>query len=174
MTHFLSALFTPRSVAIIGASSDPEKLGGRPVAHNISFGFTRDLYPVNPGAREVQGLQAYASLDAIERDIDCAIVAVPAAAVEASLDACAKKGVKVAIVFASGFAEVSAEGARKQREMAEKARARGLRLIGPNAMGAMSLAPRFSATFSSIHKHHGGNGWPKPDRKSTRLNSSHT
>ena len=162
MRHFLSHLFTPRSVAIIGASSDADKLGGRPVAHNIEFGFPGGLYPVNAGAGgEVQGLKSYASISDVPEAVDCAIVSVPAAAVEATVLACAARGVKIAVVFSSGFAEFSADGARRQREIAEKARDAGIRLLGPNSMGAMSFAPRFSATFTSINRHFAGKGWPE-------------
>ena len=102
MSHFLENLFRPKSLAIIGASSDPDKLGGRPVAHNLEFNYSGRLLPVNASAAEVQGLKAYASIADIDGPIDCAIVSVPAAAVEAAVLACAKQGVKIAVVFSSG------------------------------------------------------------------------
>lgn len=160
-SSFLRPLFYPRSIAIVGASTDPKKIGGQPLACTLQRGFKGAIYPVNANSPEVQGLKAYPSLSAIEGPVDCAIVAVPAPAVTGAIEECGRKGVKLAVVFSSGFAEAGAAGAKAQDKLLAAARAGGVRMIGPNAMGAYSLEPGFVATFTSAFEHHGGQGWPK-------------
>ena len=161
MNDILQRLFYPKAVAIIGASNNPVKIGGRPIAQNREVGFSGRLYPVNPGAAEVQGLKAYASVQAIPDDLDCAIVSLPAASVAAAVEACAEKRVPLAVVFSSGFAEYNEDGRRAQERLAEIARSSGMRLLGPNTMGALSIDGAFSATFTSISQSGGGGSWPR-------------
>jgi acyl-CoA synthetase (NDP forming) len=112
--HSLDPLFHPASVALIGASSDPERIGGRPLRFLLEGGFQGALYPVNrSGAAEIQGLKAYASLLDVPGPVDNAIIAVPVAGVEAAMLECAQKGVRVVQVFTAGFAEVDAAGAQQ-------------------------------------------------------------
>src|SRR3954447_24112224 len=125
--HPLDPLFRPRSVAIVGASSDPNKVGGRPLAFLKKGGWQGRILPVNPGAAEVRGVPAFKSLAAIDEPIDQAIVAVPAAQVLAVADECIARGVKALQVFSSGFGEGPA-AAEAQRELRDKARAGGLRI----------------------------------------------
>jgi len=161
MNDILQRLFYPKAVAIIGASSSPVKIGGRPIVQNRELGFSGRLFPVNPGAEEVQGLKAYPSVQAIPEDLDCAIISVPAPAVPAAVEACAEKRVPLAVVFSSGFAEYSEEGRLAQEHIAEVARASGMRLLGPNTMGALSIDGAFSATFTSIGQSGAGANWPR-------------
>jgi acyl-CoA synthetase (NDP forming) len=161
MGDILQKFFYPKAVAIIGASKDPAKTGGRPIAHNRELGFAGTIYPVNPGAAEVQGWKAYASVQEIPDEIDCAIIAVPAAAVPAAVAGCAEKHVPLAIVLSSGFAEYSEEGRRAQDRLVEIARSGGVRLLGPNTMGGISLDGSFSATFTSLAQGQGKQGWPR-------------
>ena len=101
----LRPLLDPRAVAIIGASTDPSRIGGRPLRYMLEAGFDRPIYPINPNRETVQGLKAYPSIDQAPGPVDCAIIAVPAALVPDALEACAAQGVKSAVVFSAGFAE---------------------------------------------------------------------
>jgi acyl-CoA synthetase (NDP forming) len=144
----LSALFAPRSIAVVGASSNPQKIGGIPVDFQRRFGFEGALYPVNPNADRIQELQAWPSLRDIGQPVDLAILAVPAALVDGALDDAIAAKVKGVVLFSSGFAEIGAEGAAAQVRLGDKARAAGVRLIGPNCLGFMNIARNVYATFS--------------------------
>ncbi len=162
MAHVLDALFNPAAAAIIGASTDPTKIGGRPVHFTKQRGFTGKLYPVNARATEVQGLPAFPDLAAIGEAVDCAIVSVPAPAVTGAIEQCAETGVKIAAVFSSGFAEMGADGAEAQARLVDIARAGNVRLLGPNCMGAFCVSSNWYATFTTAFDHYGGKGWSKP------------
>ncbi|MGJ7507432.1 acetate--CoA ligase family protein [Variovorax sp. GT1P44] len=144
----LDALFSPRSVAVIGASQNPQKVGGMPVQLLKRLGFDGPIYPVNPGAADVQGLTAYASIAAVQEPVDLAVVALPAASVEGAIEQLIAQRVRAAVVLSSGFAEMGEEGARVQARMAERARASGLALLGPNCLGVMNIRRKLFATFS--------------------------
>jgi len=144
----LSALFAPRSIAVVGASSSAQKIGGIPIDYQRRFGFDGALYAVNPKATQVQGLPAWPSLQAIGQPVDLAICAVPAALVDDTLDDAIAAGVKGVVLFSSGFAEVGPEGSAAQARLAQRARAAGVRLIGPNCLGLMNLRRNVYATFS--------------------------
>ncbi|MGJ7570598.1 acetate--CoA ligase family protein [Variovorax sp. RB2P76] len=144
----LSALFAPRSIAVVGASSNPQKIGGIPVDYQRRFGFDGALYPVNPNAERIQELPAWPSLRAIGRPVDLAILSVPAALVDGALDDAIAAKVKGVVLFSSGFAEIGAKGAAAQARLGDKARAAGIRLIGPNCLGFMNIARNVYATFS--------------------------
>ena len=156
----LRALLAPRSVAVVGASSDPARIGGRPVAYTLRAGFAGALYPVNPARETVQGLRAYPDLASIPGEVEFALLAVPAKALEGALDACAAKGVRAAVVFSAGFAEMGAEGAALQARLVAKARAAGLRLLGPNCLGLYNAAVGHCPTFTSFLQ----DGPPPPGR----------
>lgn len=142
------ALFDPRSIAIVGASSNPAKIGGLPVAYLKTHGFAGPIWPVHPTEAEIQGLKAYRSIGDVPGPVDLAICAVPGTAAEATVQACADKGVRALIMFTAGFAEVSAEGAAAQARMAAVARAAGMRLAGPNCMGMANIT---SGAICSFH-----------------------
>ncbi|WP_019656341.1 acetate--CoA ligase family protein [Variovorax atrisoli] len=144
----LSALFAPRSIAVVGASSSPQKIGGIPVDYQRRFGFDGALYPVNPKADRIQDLQAWPTLSAIGRAVDLAILAVPAALVDGALDDAIAAKVKGVVLFSSGFAETGADGMAAQARLGDKARAAGVRLVGPNCLGFMNIARNVYATFS--------------------------
>ncbi|MDA7416862.1 acetate--CoA ligase family protein [Xenophilus arseniciresistens] len=147
-TDSLSALFAPRSIAVVGASSSPQKIGGIPIDYARRFGFDGALYAVNPKAAQVQGLATAPTLRAIGEPVDLAILAVPAALVDEALDDAIAAGVKGVVLFSSGFAEIGAEGAAAQARLAQRARAGGVRLVGPNCLGLMNLRRNVYATFS--------------------------
>jgi acyl-CoA synthetase (NDP forming) len=145
----LSAVFRPRAIAVVGASDDPVKIGGRPLAFLLRHGYAGRVFPVNPSRATVQGLAAFPSVAAIPEDVDLAIVVVPAERVEESLEAAAAKGIKAAIVFSSGFAEVGDAGRAAQARLRALAERTGLRIIGPNCQGFAHLPSRLVATFAS-------------------------
>lgn len=143
------ALFRPRGVAIIGASNDPAKLSGRPLDYLLRLGYRGTIVPVNPRRAEVQGVRSYRSLADAPGPVDLAIVVVPSTSVVQALRDCADGGVKAAIVFASGFAEMGGEGTALQDEIEALCSSTGLRVIGPNCLGTFALPSRTFATFSS-------------------------
>lgn len=149
MTNSLDALFAPKSVAIIGASSDQRRFGGRPIQYLLDAGFEGGIYPVNPARAEIQGLKAYPSISAIEGPVDCAILAISAEATLDTLQACIVKGVRSAILYGAGFSEMGDEGRALQDRVVAMARDAGMRLLGPNCMGLFNAHARFYATFAS-------------------------
>jgi acyl-CoA synthetase (NDP forming) len=142
----LSPLFEPRSVAVIGASTDPLKIGGRPVSF-LKNAFRGPIYPINPKATEIQGLPAYRAIGDIAHHIDLAICTVPGEFAEEALKSCAAKGVRAVVMFSAGFAEVGEEGRLAQERFAEIAQRSGMRLMGPNCMGLANLHAGMVASF---------------------------
>ena len=145
----LDALFNPRSVAIIGASQDPTRIGGRPLRYLKESGFQGAIWPINPRRDRVQGLEARRDIADVPGTIDAAIVAVRADRVLDAIEACAEHGVGAAVVFTSGFAETDATGAARERRMGEIARANGMRILGPNCLGVYNAAIGYLATFTT-------------------------
>ncbi|HYF17904.1 MAG TPA: acetate--CoA ligase family protein [Ramlibacter sp.] len=144
----LSPLFRPRSVAIVGASSDPNKVGGRPLAFLRKAGWTGRILPVNPQGGEVQGVPAFRSLDEIAEPIDQAIIAVPAAQVLATAQQCLAKGARALQVFSAGFGE-GAGAADAQARLKAMAAQAGARVLGPNSLGLFNAADGFFGTFAT-------------------------
>ena len=145
----LRPLLDPGAIAILGASDDPTRIGGRPLRYMLEAGFARPIYPVNPNRATVQGLKCYATIADVPGPVDCALVALPAEIVVEAVEACAAKGVKSTVVFSSGFAETDAEGAARQARLAEVVRRTGIRVVGPNCLGIFNAGIGFYATFSS-------------------------
>ncbi len=152
----LTPLLAPRSVAVIGASSDPRRIGGRPLAYMIERGFTGSILPVNPNRDRVQGLAAYPDIASLPEVPDVAVVAVSAADAVAAVAALARAGTKGAIVLTAGFAEVDAAGATLQAAMVQAAGE--MRLFGPNCLGLFNARIGFFPIFSSSFE----SGWPLP------------
>ncbi len=150
MTTGISLVLNPASVAVIGASENPDKIGGRPVDYLARFGFRGRVFPINPNRTELQGLRSFPNLAALPAPPDVAIIAVPGAQAVAAVDDCAAAGVGVAIMMASGFGE-TAGGKAQERQMAASARARGLRLVGPNSQGLANFATGAVLSFSSMY-----------------------
>jgi acetyl coenzyme A synthetase (ADP forming)-like protein len=153
-------ILKPRSVAVIGASRDPQKIGGAIVANLKRFGFKGPVYPVNRSAMEVQELRSYGSVSAVGAPIDLAVIAVPAEAVEAELADCVRAGVHAAVVISSGFAEVSDAGRARQQRIFELVRQSGMRMVGPNCMGVLNTDPavQLNATFAPLEPPSGNIG----------------
>lgn len=145
----LAPFFTPRSIAVIGASDDPTKIGGRPVRNLILGGYAGRILPVNPRYERVQGLKAFAHISDIGEPVDLAIISLPAVHVPDAVKACADNKVKAAIIFSAGFSEASAEGKSAQDRIRLIAQKSGLRLLGPNCMGTINTRQGVLATFTS-------------------------
>ena len=146
----LRAALEPRSIAIVGASDNPHKVGGRPILYMKRYGYRGAIYPINPGRAEVQGIKAYASIGEVPEAPELAVIAVAGDEAVRAVEECARKGVKVAVVMTSGFGEIGAEGKIAQERMAASARAAGMRLVGPNCQGLANFATGAVANFSTI------------------------
>ena len=144
----LSAIFAPKSVAVVGASDTVAKIGGIPVDFLRKLGYGGKIYPVNPKPGLIQGLQSYPSIAAIGAPVDLAIFAVPANLVPAALDDAISAGVRGVVLFTSGFAETGEMGSRAQVQLRKKALAAGVRLLGPNCLGFMNVRKAVYATFT--------------------------
>jgi acetate---CoA ligase (ADP-forming) len=156
----LTPLLAPRSVAVLGASSDPTRISGRPITYMKSQGFQGGLYPINPNRTEIQGLKAYASILDVPEVPDVAIVAVASEVAAAAVEDLGKKGVKAIVMFTAGFAEMDDAGAVAQDKMVATARSYGMRILGPNCLGVFDARRSYYATFSSSFD----SGWPVPGR----------
>ncbi|MSP02076.1 MAG: CoA-binding protein [Acetobacteraceae bacterium] len=156
----LTPLLAPRSVAVLGASSDPTRISGRPIAYMLAQGFQGALYPINPNRTEVQGLKAYASIADLPETPDVAIVAVAAEVAAPAVEELGKRGVKAIVMFTAGFAEMDESGEAAQAKMVATARSYGMRLLGPNCLGVFDARRSYYATFSSSFD----SGWPVPGR----------
>ncbi|WP_448223412.1 bifunctional acetate--CoA ligase family protein/GNAT family N-acetyltransferase [Gordonia iterans] len=145
----IANLLRPRSVAVIGASVDPRKVGHVLLSNLIAGGSTGPVYPVGQ-ARSVNGIRAYERVMDIPDPVDLAVVAVPASGMTDVLDDCLAKGVKTLVVVSSGFGELGAEGLQTERALLQQVRAHGMRLVGPNALGVVNNDPdvRLNATLA--------------------------
>ena len=157
-TRSLDALLRPASVAVIGASNDQKRIGGRPIRYLREAGFQGKVYPVNPKHEQVQGLPAFSHISEVPKAVDLAIVAVPAPSVLETVEACAARGVRVAVIYSAGFAEMGTEGRRHQRRLTAIAAETGLRIVGPNCLGVYNSELGFFATFSTTLE----DGFPAP------------
>lgn len=145
----IAKLLNPQSVAVIGASDDPSRIGGRPISYMLGQGYPGKIFPVNPNRTTVQGLTAYPSVAALPETPDVAIVIVPASAALDSVTALAERGCAAAILFTAGFAETGPEGAREQQKLVDAAHKHGMRLIGPNSLGLINPCNHFYGTFAT-------------------------
>jgi acyl-CoA synthetase (NDP forming) len=150
MTPLARALFSPRRIALVGASADPTRLTARAQIHLRRHGFDGEILPINPRATEILGEPAYPSLDDAPGPIDHAFILLGAERVEEAVEACARRGVPVATVLADGFAETGAEGAARQARLLAAARAGGVRLMGPNCIGLINLTARTALSVNAV------------------------
>ena len=146
----LQHFFDAKTIAIVGASDDPERIGGRPLAYlrDTWLDGERALYPVNPTRPKVQDMVSFPTVGAIGTAVDLAIVAVPVRKIEDAISDCARSGCRAAIVFSSGFGEMGIEGKAIQQRIHDIAAAAGMRLLGPNCLGIIDLRQRMYATFT--------------------------
>jgi len=149
-TQLAHALFAPKSVALIGASGDEKKNTSRPQRYLRKHGYTGRIIPVNPGRAEIFGEKAYPDLQSVPDAIDHAFIMVPANAVGAALEQCVAKQVPVATIYSDGFAETGEAGRRKQEELLKIARAGGVRVLGPNCIGILSIQPSLALSVIAV------------------------
>jgi acetyl-CoA synthetase (ADP-forming) len=142
MNNIIDYIFQARSIAVIGASKEPGKFGHTMLKNLLDFGFCGKIYPVNPKEKEILGLKAYQSIKLVDDEVDLAYVLTPAPTVPGVVGECVDKGVKAIIITSSGFGEIDEEGRRIEAEMAQKARVKGIRIIGPNSIGVVSPTTR--------------------------------
>lgn len=146
----LAPLLCPRSIAVLGASNDLQKVGGMPIRLLRENGFEGAIYPVHLQSREIQGLRAYPSLQDIGHSVDLVIIALPASACEDAIDQVCASGARAAIILSSGFAETGETGVAMQERLALQARMAGVLVLGPNCLGAMNLRRKVFSTFSPM------------------------
>src|SRR4051794_23852342 len=146
----LASLMQPRSIAVLGASPRPNTLGNNAVANLQRFGYEGRIFPVHPSAPEVAGLKAYANVASLPEPPDCAVVALSSDKVLATLEDAASRGVRAAVVFASGFAETDAAGRALQEQLQGLCERTGLVICGPNCLGLVNVTARTSLYSSSV------------------------
>ncbi len=145
----LEHFFNPSSVAVVGASQKPGKIGYDILNNIVRYGYTGAVYPINPKAREILGRRAYPDLVSVPSDIDLAVVALPAAAVMGVVEQCGKKKVDSVVIITAGFREIGPDGARLEKELATRARELGIRVVGPNCLGIIDTICPLNASFAS-------------------------
>jgi acetyl coenzyme A synthetase (ADP forming)-like protein len=146
-------LFFPRSIAVIGASTDPTSIGGR-LFHNILYGgFNGPLYPVNPKTKVVGSVRAYPTIGDVPDEVDLAYIVVPQAFVIDVARQCAAARVRGIVVISAGFSETGQEGAKLEAELLDVVRDSGMRMVGPNCMGLLNTAPsvQLNGTFAPVY-----------------------
>src|SRR5204863_515764 len=146
--HYPEHLFAPRSVALVGASEHPQKVGGRVLENLVARGFTGTLFAVNPRHRQGRPVACHPASGAGGEPGDPAVIATPAATVPAIVEQCGRAGVRHAVVLSAGFAEAGAEGVKREAELLAAAREHGVRILGPNCVGIIRPALGLDATFA--------------------------
>jgi len=146
--HYLSPLFQPRSIAVIGASNRLETVGGVTFRNIVNGGFQGAIYAVNPAHDTVQGVRSYAGIEAIDTPVDLTVIVTPAEGVPEVVDACGRYGVRAAVIMSAGFREIGAQGVAREQRLMASARRYGLRFLGPNCFGLMRPDIGLNATFS--------------------------
>lgn len=145
----LDSLFYPQSIAVIGASADPKKVGYA-VLNNISrFGYSGEILPVNPKADEILGIKAYPNILDINKNVDLSVIAIPAHMVPQCVRDCITKGVKSAVIISAGFKEAGSAGILLEEELKSIVRESGIRLLGPNCLGVINTSNNINATFAA-------------------------
>jgi len=145
-------VFFPESVAIIGASRNPGKLGYQSLRALTDAGYRGKIYPINPNAETVGDFRAYPSILDVPDRVDLAVISLPPNGVLDAVRECAEKGVKGVVIFASGFKELDEQGAQAEREMARICNEAGVKIIGPNTIGLMNAYADLNASFAPIGK----------------------
>ncbi len=146
----LKSFFEPSSVAVVGASREPGKLGHEVFRNIIEAGFRGKLYPINPKADEVLGLKCYPSIKDVTDEVELAVIIVPARFVPSVVADCGAKGVKAAIVISGGFGEVGSAGVELERQLMEAAKKANLRVVGPNCQGVNSTSVGLCASWPLV------------------------
>ncbi len=146
----LEAIFAPQSVALLGASPNPNRLGHQVFKNIVEHGYQGRIYPIHPTASSVLGLTAYPSVLDVPDPIDLAIIVIATDHVLAAVEQCGQKGVKGLIVITAGFKEVGGEGKERERQLLEVVRRYGMRMVGPNCLGIIDTISKLNATFAAL------------------------
>ncbi len=146
--HYLSTLFSPKSVAVFGASERPDSVGQIVFQNMLDSGFRGALYPINSKHTEVQGKRSYASIADIGETVELVVIATPPNTVPGIIESCGIHGVKAAVIITAGFGEAGHEGKELEKQLLETAHRYGIRLIGPNCLGIMRPSIGLNATFN--------------------------
>ena len=147
MSNSLKYFFQPTGVALIGASSNPNKLSHGILKNTVEFGYKGNVYPVNPTNREILGLPCYPDISSVPDPVELAIIVLPAPRVVDSLIACGMRGIKAVTVISGGFKEVNSQGADLERQCVEIASQYHMRMVGPNCVGTIDLYSGLNTTF---------------------------
>ncbi len=147
--HYLRPLFEPQSVAVFGASDRADSVGSLVFKNMLEGGFAGPVYAINPKHSTVQGQPAYPSLEALNKTVELAVIATPAATVPGIIEACGIHGVHAAVILSAGFREVGAAGRKLEQAVVENARRYGMRFLGPNCLGVMRPGIGLNATFNN-------------------------
>lgn len=150
-TASMQTIFSPRSVAVVGASRRRGNLGAEALNNLVTSGFTGEIFPINPTTATLQGLRCYPSILDVDAEIDLALIAVPAVEVERVIDDCIAKHVRSLVVISAGFSEIGDEGRVMEQRVVDKIRSAGIRMVGPNCMGVLNTDPevRLHGTFAA-------------------------
>ena len=146
-THYLTALFTPRTIALFGASDRENSVGGVVFKNLLSAGYEGRIFAINPKHQTVQGEKAYASLADVGEAVDLAVVATPASTIPAIVEACGEHGIKMMLILSAGFRETGEEGRRLEDRVTQLVERHGIRLMGPNCLGLMRPEIKLNITF---------------------------
>jgi acyl-CoA synthetase (NDP forming) len=145
----LDPLFNPRSIAIVGASDDPNRIGGLPIQFLRRHKYAGKIFPVNPKYREIAGLPCYPSLMEIPEPVDLALIGIPRQLVFGAMKDCGEKKIPFVILFSAGYAEMGEEGRRDQEELRRFVRGAGIRVVGPNCIGIVNTHDHVATSFTS-------------------------
>ena len=155
MPRDLTTFFYPKSIAIVGVSRSPEKLGSIVLRNIIKSGFKGNVYPINPKIENINELKCYKSLADISEIVELAVIAVPADTVLQVLNQAGDKDIKNVIVLASGFKETGVDGEKLESELIQAANKYGINLLGPNCLGFINTSCPLNATFGELIKEKG-------------------
>lgn len=145
----MDALFNPHSIAVIGASDDPTRIGGLPIRFLRQHGYTGKIFPVNPKYKIIAGLPCFPALTDIPEPVDLALIGIPRQLVFEAIKECAAKRVPFAILFSAGYAEMGEEGRKEQEELRKLVRQAGIRVVGPNCIGIINTHDHVASSFTS-------------------------
>jgi len=147
MTSDLAPFFSPEGVAVIGASTNPRKLSHGILKNLTAYGYEGGIYPVNPKADEILGLQSYPDVSVVPDPVDLAVIVLPAPMTPAVLHSCGERGIKAVVIISGGFREVGGKGIKLEEESRQIAEQYNMRIIGPNCVGTLDLHTGLNTTF---------------------------
>jgi len=156
----LRTLFNPQSIAIVGATQDTRRAGGQPLYSLMHQGYAGKVFAVNPRYSEIEGRACYASVDALPQRCDLAVIAVPAAEVPSTLEACGRNGITHAVILSAGFREIGERGVALEARLQAALKNSGVRAVGPNCVGMMNLRTRVFAGFGAAFRKSDWRGGP--------------